>query len=55
VRYADANAPYWTNRAVGGDHVFLADPDGKMAYGGFVWVHADELKNAINLIRSELT
>ncbi|WP_017305731.1 hypothetical protein [Spirulina subsalsa] len=45
----------WTNRAVGGDHVFLADPDGKMLYGGFVWVHADELKDAINLIRSKLT
>jgi len=45
----------WTNRAVGGDHVFLTDPDGKMLYGGFVWTHADELKNAINRIRVELT
>lgn len=45
----------WTNRAVGGDHVFLADPDGKMLYGGFVWTHADELKEAIRRIRAELT
>ena len=44
----------WMNRAVGGDHVFLADPDGKMLYGAFVWIHADELKEAINLIRKEL-
>lgn len=45
----------WTNRAVGGDHVFIADPDGKMLYGGFVWVHAADLKEAINRIRAELT
>ena len=45
----------WTNRAVGGDHVFLAAPDGKMLYGGFVWAHADELKDAILRIKTELT
>ena len=45
----------WTNRAVGGDHIFLADPDGRMIYGGFVWIHASELKEAINHLRQELT
>ncbi|MDV3352319.1 hypothetical protein QGP82_26820 [Leptothoe sp. LEGE 181152] len=45
----------WTNRAVGGDHVFLADPNGGMLYGGFVWAHAQELRNAIDQIKTELT
>jgi len=45
----------WTNRGVGGDHVFLADPNGEMLYGGFVWLHADELKSAITRIKRELT
>ncbi|WP_141211821.1 hypothetical protein [Pseudanabaena sp. SR411] len=45
----------WTSRGVGGDHVFLADPDGEMIYGGFVWRYADELKSEISRIKRELT
>jgi hypothetical protein len=45
----------WTNRAVGGDHVFLADPEGKLIYCGFVWLHASELKSAIKRIKEELS
>ena len=43
----------WTNRMVGGDHVFLADSDGTMLFGGFVWAHAQELKQAIRKIRKQ--
>jgi hypothetical protein len=43
----------WTNRAVGGYHIFLADPEGKMLYGGFVWTHTSELKKAINEIKTQ--
>lgn len=45
----------WTNRAVGGDHIFIASPDGKMIYGGFVWLYANELKNSIKEIRKKFT
>ncbi len=45
----------WTNRMVGGDHVFLADSDGTMLFGGFVWAYAKELKKAIKKIRKEFT
>lgn len=45
----------WTNRAVGGDHVFLADPNNNLVYCGFVWLYSDELKQAIRCIKSELT
>ena len=43
----------WTNRMVGGDHVFLVDSDGTMIYGGFVWRYDKELKQAIKKIRKE--
>lgn len=45
----------WTNRAVGGDHIFIASPDGKMIYGGFVWLYADELKKSIKQIKIKFT
>ena len=45
----------WTNRAVGGDHVFLADPEGKLIYCGFVWLHTSELKKAIKHIKEEVS
>lgn len=44
----------WTNRAVGGDHVFLADPGGKLIYCGFVWLYTSELRSAIKRIKEEL-
>ncbi len=40
---------------MGGEHISIADPDGRMIYGGFVWIHASELKKAINRMREELT
>lgn len=43
----------WTNRMVGGDHVFLVDSDGTMIYGGFVWRYDKELKQAIKKIKKE--
>ena len=45
----------WKN-AVGVDHVFLADYNDRMIYGGFVgWVHAAGLDQAITQIKRELT
>lgn len=45
----------WKN-SVGVDHVFLADPQGIMVYGGFVgWIHSGGLHRAIALIKRELT
>lgn len=45
----------WKN-PVGVDHVFLADPQDHMVYGGFVgWIHSAELHYAISLIKQELT
>jgi hypothetical protein len=43
----------WTNRMVGGDHVFLVNSDGTMLFGGFVWIYAEELKQAIEQIRTK--
>jgi predicted phage tail protein len=43
----------WTNRMVGGDHVFLVDSNGTMIFGGFVWIYAEELKQAIEQIRTK--
>lgn len=45
----------WKN-AVGVDHVFLADYNDRLIYGGFVgWVHAAGLDQAITQIKRELT
>jgi len=45
----------WKN-AVGVDHVFLADYNDRMIYGGFVgWVHAVGLDQATTQIKRELT
>ncbi|MGV0028480.1 hypothetical protein [Phormidesmis priestleyi] len=45
----------WKN-TVGVDHVFLADYNDRMIYGGFVgWVHAAGLQQAIAQIKRELT
>jgi hypothetical protein len=41
---------------VGVNHVFIADDQGNMIFGGFVgWIHADGLKQAIATIRSDFT
>ena len=41
---------------VGVDHIFLADSEENIIYGGFVgWIHCKGLQNAIAKIRRELT
>lgn len=45
----------WKN-PVGVDHVFLADKNGNMVFGGFVgWIHADGLYQAIAYIEKNFT
>jgi hypothetical protein len=45
----------WKN-PVGFDHVFLADPNHQMIYGGYVgWIHSGGLQKAIVRIKRELT
>jgi hypothetical protein len=45
----------WKN-LVGVDHVFLADYNDRMVYGGFVgWIHSEGLHQAIAQIKRELT
>lgn len=45
----------WKN-PFGIDHVFLADSQGNILYGGYVyWIHADGLNQAIARIRTDLT
>lgn len=44
----------WKN-SVGVDHVFLADPKGRMVFAGYVgWIHSESLKEAIKRIENEL-
>lgn len=50
-----ATVRIWKN-AVGVDHVFLADYNDRIIYGGFVgWIHASGLERAIAQIKRELT
>ncbi len=43
----------WKN-SVGVEHIFIANGDGKMVFGGFVgWVHSENLRQAIAEIREE--
>ena len=45
----------WRNLA-GFDHVFLADSNERMAYGGFVgWIHSDGFNRAMSQIRRDFT
>jgi hypothetical protein len=45
----------WKN-PVGVNHVFIADTQGNMVFGGFVgWIHADGLNEAIAAIRRNFT
>lgn len=45
----------WKN-PFGIDHIFLADSNGNIIYGGFVsWFDADNLNEAIELLRSQFT
>lgn len=43
----------WKN-LMGVDHVFVADPDGKCLYSGFVgWLHAEDFRRTLNDLRAE--
>jgi hypothetical protein len=45
----------WTN-PIGVEHVFLADYNNQVIYGGFVgWIHTKGLQQAIARIKRELT
>jgi hypothetical protein len=45
----------WKN-PVGVDHVFIADKNGNLLFGGFVgWIHSDGFHRAIVRIRSNFT
>ncbi|HEY9639401.1 MAG TPA: hypothetical protein V6C57_02900 [Coleofasciculaceae cyanobacterium] len=56
VRLRDGTAlKTWKNLA-GVDHVFLADVNDRMIYGGYVgWVHGEGLQQAIARVQRELT
>jgi hypothetical protein len=45
----------WISPLLGDDYIFLADPDGKMIFGGFVWRYKEQLKDAIELISRKFT
>ena len=45
----------WKN-FVGVEHIFIANGDGEMVFGGFVgWIHSENLRQAIAEIREEFT
>ncbi|NER40048.1 MAG: hypothetical protein F6J93_39990 [Oscillatoria sp. SIO1A7] len=44
----------WQN-ALKVEHIFLADAEGRMIFGGYVgWKHSEDLKGAIKQIKKEL-
>jgi hypothetical protein len=45
----------WISPLFRDDYIFLADPDGKMIFGGFVWRYKEQLKDAIELISRKFT
>ena len=56
MRLRDGTAVRTWKNPVGVDHVFLADQDDRMIYGGYVgWIHSEGLKEAIARIRRNFT
>jgi hypothetical protein len=56
IRLRDGTAVRTWKNPLGVDHVFLADPNDRMVYGGYVgWMHSDGLNDAIAQIRRDLT
>ncbi len=52
IRLRDGSTLRTWKNPIGVDHVFLADRNGIMLYGGFVgWIHSKELNQVINQIR----
>lgn len=56
MRLRDGTAVRTWKNPLGVDHVFLADRDGNMIYGGYVgWIHSEGLYEAIEQIRKDFT
>jgi hypothetical protein len=56
IRLNDGSSLRTWKNLLGIDHVFLANRDEYMIYGGYVgWDHSEDLKRAISLIQTELT
>lgn len=54
IRLQDGSTVRTWRNLVGVDHIFLADRDGRIIYGGFVgWIHTKGLNQAINKIRQD--
>lgn len=56
IRLRDGTAVRTWKNQLGVDHVFLADRNDRMVYGGFVgWIHSDGLNQAISQIGRDFT
>ncbi len=56
IRLRDGTSVRTWKNPLGVDHVFLADRDDKMIYGGFVgWTDSEGLNQALNRIRRDFT
>ncbi len=56
MRLRDGTAVRAWKNPVGVNHIFLAAPDGRMIYGGYVgWIHSEGLNQALSQMRSNLT
>jgi hypothetical protein len=56
MRLRDGTAIRAWKNPLGVDHIFLAAPDGRMIYGGYVgWIHSEGLNQALSQMRRELT
>jgi hypothetical protein len=56
IRLSDGTAVRSWKNPLGVDHVFLADGNDRMVYGGYVgWIHSDGLNEAIARIRRDLS
>jgi hypothetical protein len=56
ARLRDGTAVRTWKNLLGVDHVFLADRNDRMVYGGYVgWIHSEGLSQAIDRIRKDLT
>ena len=54
IRLQDGSTIRTWRNLVGVDHIFLADRDGRIIYGGFVGlIHTKGLNQAINKIRQD--
>lgn len=45
----------WISPLFRDNYIFLADPDGKMIFGGFIWRYEEQFQDAIELISRRFT